>query len=152
MTWKCRRAADEVRARLGRAALLALLLAAASAGPAGAYRGQAVFLASGGLASQAVMRPGSAWLSGDSTLQLRGMRWARWNTSVAHGRGFARIATCDPDCGGGPHYILRAHVELRRPLRRCGDYYYTRWRISLDRRPPAGIVRLMAGDISPLCF
>ena len=39
---------------------------------------------------------------GDAGIELKQMRWNRWNTAKAKGKGKVTIQICDPSCAEGP--------------------------------------------------
>jgi hypothetical protein len=71
---------------------------------------------------------------GDGNLQLRSLRWQRWNSRVASAHGAVLANDCDPYCAAGHFHRLAARVTVSRPRQCRGVYQYMRLRYRLLRR------------------
>jgi hypothetical protein len=73
----------------------------------------------------------------DDAFGLERMRWSRWTTAAAFGRGLVFADDCDPYCAAGHLHVYRVHVALAGVLRCGGTRIFRRARIRyVGRRPP----------------
>jgi len=57
--------------------------------------------------------------AGGGALQVRSVRWSRWTSSRAVGRGNLRFNICEPTCADGNYRTQSVRVRLTRPRRGC---------------------------------
>jgi len=98
---------------VGLIALAAWLIAAGPASAAAADRVYALNPLSGKLK----VKPAKLSFSDRTMTELR---WRRWGKNVARARGFARILTCNPNCGSGGAETTATTVKLSRIRERNG--------------------------------
>src|SRR5918912_2309340 len=58
-------------------------------------------------------------------LEMTGLRWRHWGTSVASARGVSRILTCTPSCAEGGTVATATTVKLSRIREGGGKRRYT---------------------------
>jgi hypothetical protein len=81
------------------------------------------------------VRPSTLEVSADGTLE--DVRWGRWDSRGAEGRGTLKVRDCDPTCASGGIDSHPATIRLSAP-RLCGRAtYFDRARLELDGAPDA---------------
>lgn len=96
-----------------------------------------------GIAGRVSVRPARLDIAKDATLV--DLRWSRWGSDRAVGRGGLRLLECDPSCAKGETVTYRARVELSDPKACPTGLYFDRSQVTASGEDgplePAAYVR-----------
>jgi hypothetical protein len=119
-----------------------LLAATAAAKPAHSTAGRisfygdlANFINDPSLPNPRLVRPRILPLTEDGSVELQGLRWRGWGSSVARASGVLSASNCTPNCATGKRTRSRARLTLSRPGRVLGHRVYRCYRLSVPARP-----------------
>lgn len=126
-------------------ALAALLVAAAAVH---AYKGHKVYVPQSGLSSHA-FKPHDIVISGDSSYAVTKLRYSAYGGKVAKATGISEVDNCEPSCANGHVDKDKVRVQLTKPHKKCGRYFYGEIRLSWPGPKPKGFRRHDVRELGP---
>ncbi|MHB8491629.1 MAG: hypothetical protein ACYDA6_05360 [Solirubrobacteraceae bacterium] len=82
---------------------------------------------------------GTGFLGGASArARHSGIKWTKWTTTVALGKGFNQLNDCSPSCAGGTFHGYPVRIEQWRPRMLGGVLVFTRMTLFYGKSRPPG--------------